>query len=267
LSCHPQIRPDSISNVVLHVLIGSPANIISSLETFGISAELIPINSNSGKRKNACFAKWINMRLAREEQLARAANAAAAASAGRISAQQYAQQQLYTFPWIECPGQSDVLLGRGRPIMNHQGNVRMRELVGSNLGRFNATTDKHARTAIIEEVVMEIQASGGRFLKEDHQNMNGFWVEVDQQAAFQKVGIYFRDLRCSIGAPPAATAVYLNSTNSSSSSFPPSSSSSRGTSPSISGGQPSTPAAMPGSEGQRSPGTPKRGSKRKASGD
>lgn len=198
--------------------------------------------------------------------MARAANAAAAASIGRISAQQYAQQQLYTFPWIECPGRSDVLLGRGRPIMNHQGNVQMRELVGSNLGRFNAATDKQTRTTIIEEVVMEIQASGGRFLKEDHQNMNGFWVEVDQQAAFQKVGIYFRDLRCSTGAPAAAASVYLNITTSSS-SFPPSPGSSRGTSPSISGGQSSTPAIMPGTEGQRSPGTPNRGSKRKASDD
>ena len=44
-----------------------------------------------------------------------------------------------------------VLLGRGRPIMNHKGNVAMRELVGLNLGRFNATTQK---------LVMRVGAKG-----------------------------------------------------------------------------------------------------------
>ena len=94
--------------------------------------------------------------------------------------------------------------------MNHKGNVAMRELVGLNLDRFNATTQKHERANIIEEVVQSIRSAGGRFLRED-PNMNGFWAEVDDKAARQKVGIYFRDLRCStsgstIAVAPAAAA-------------------------------------------------------------
>jgi hypothetical protein len=177
--------------------------------------------------KTQHFAKWINMRLAREEQAARATNASAA-SVGRISGDKASQP--FTFPWIECPSQQDVLLGRGRPIMNHKGNVIMRELVGSKLSRFNAATQKHVRTSIIEEVVREIQARGGRFLRED-PNMNGFWIEVDIIAARQKVGIYFRDLRCSSGTQGLAVAA-ATCLDSSSAYKPSSTSSSRGATPS-----------------------------------
>jgi hypothetical protein len=67
------------------------------------------------------------------------------------------------------------------------GNVIMRELVGSKLSLYNATMQKAARASIIDEVVMEIRATGGRFLKEDSQMSGGFWKEVDIQAARQKV--------------------------------------------------------------------------------
>ncbi|KAL3903706.1 MAG: hypothetical protein SGILL_010345 [Bacillariaceae sp.] len=213
---------------------GSPTKLHYELETFGISADMIPINSNTGSLKTQNFTKWINMRLAREEQMARVANAAAAASVGRIDAATAAQQ--YVFPWIECPTQQDVLLGRGRPIMIHKGNVAMRELVGLNLSRFNAATQKHERTNIIEEVVQSIKAAGGRFLRED-PNMNGFWASVDDKAARQKVGIYFRDLRCSTGGStvavaPAAAAAARSGTTSSTSSISNSASSSLRASPS-----------------------------------
>ncbi|KAG7373473.1 hypothetical protein IV203_034197 [Nitzschia inconspicua] len=211
---------------------GSPTNMVCNLETFGIPAELIPINSNTGKLKTQNFAKWIDMRLIREEKLARAANAAGAC-AGRISVDTAAQH--YAFPWIDCPSQQDVLLGRGRPIMNHKGNVTMRELVGSKLSRFNATTQKHIRTSIIEEVVSEIQVAGGRFLKED-PNMNGFWIEVDAPVARQKVGIYFRDLRCNSASPGTAAPVSAFQ-SSSSSTLSASTGSSRGSSPILVGQQ------------------------------
>ncbi|KAG7340786.1 hypothetical protein IV203_024329 [Nitzschia inconspicua] len=211
---------------------GSPTNMVCNLETFGIPAELIPINSNTGKLKTQNFAKWINMRLIREERVARAANAVACA--GRISVDSAAQH--YAFPWIECPSQQDVLLGRGRPIMNHKGNVTMRELVWSKLSRFNATKQKHIRTSIIEEVVSEIQVAGGRFLKED-PNMNGFWIEVDAPVAHQKVGIYFRDLRCNSASPGISAAAVSAFRSSSSSTLSASTGSSRGSSPILVGQQ------------------------------
>ena len=99
---------DSVGNETrkrLRFHYGSPTKLHCELETFGISADMIPINSNTGSLKTQNFSKWINMRLAREEQMARAANAAVAASAGRIDAATAAQQ--YVFPWIECPTQKE----------------------------------------------------------------------------------------------------------------------------------------------------------------
>jgi hypothetical protein len=228
---------------------GSPTKLHCELETFGISAHMIPINSNTGSLKTQNFTKWINMRMTREEQMSRAANAAAVASGGRIDVA--TAEQHYIFPWIECPTQQDVLLGRGRPIMNHKGNVTMRELVGLNLNRFNVTNHKHERTSIIEEVVQAIKSAGGRFLREDH-NMNGFWIEVDDRTARQKVGIYFRDLRCSTsGASVAAAAAAGNSSSSSINSV--SGSSSRGRSPFSEAAQGPSQQSSYISEGMESP--------------
>jgi hypothetical protein len=209
---------------------GSPTKITCDLETFGIPTEQLPINFNTGTVKTQYLAKWINMRLARDEYMARADNKATAAVVASTECILDAKDSKHEpFPWIECPSQQDVLLGRGRPIMNHRGNVTMRELVGSKLSRFNAAIQKQGRTRIIEEVVMEIQECGGRFLRED-PIMTGFWIEVDMITARRKVGIYFRDLRCSSGAQglAAAGATHIDSSSSYRSS---STSSSRGATP------------------------------------
>jgi hypothetical protein len=81
---------------------GSPTEILYSLQTFGISPDQVPINSNSGKIKTQNHLKWINMRYAIEE----------ARTSGGPS---------FVFRGIDCPSHKDVLLGRGRPIVFHQG--------------------------------------------------------------------------------------------------------------------------------------------------
>jgi hypothetical protein len=98
------------------------------------------------------------------------------------------------FIGIECPTNQDVLLGRGRPLALHRGNMAMREAVQCRLERFSNALDKEERAAIICEVVQETHVRGGRFIKED-PGKNGWWVEVDKEAAVIKVGTYFRDLK------------------------------------------------------------------------
>jgi hypothetical protein len=81
---------------------GSPTEIMYSLQTFGISPDQIPINSSSGTVKTQHHLKWMNMRQAMEE---------GRASGGPDS----------DFRGIDCPGHSDVLLGRGKPNSIHLG--------------------------------------------------------------------------------------------------------------------------------------------------
>jgi hypothetical protein len=173
---------------VYMIVIGSPMEIMYKLQTFGISPDQIPINSNTGKVKNQFHLKWLNMRQAMEE-------ARASLESGLSSS---------VFNGIECPSHQDVLLGRGRPIVNHRGNVAMRQRVEARLARFSAATDKDEKTAIVWEVVLETYQCNGRFLKED-PGKYGWWEEVDQEVAKAKVGVYFRDLKCTNKATATAT--------------------------------------------------------------
>ncbi len=168
-----------------------------NLQTFGISPDQIPINSNTGKAKNQYHLKWINMRQAMEE---------AKASGGPVGR---------VFSGIECPSHQDVLLGRGRPIVNHRGNVAMRQRVEARLARFATAAGKDGKAAIVWEVVQETYLSHGRFLKED-PGKHGWWEEVDQEVAKAKVSVYFRDLKCTIKAT-AGPAETLSTARSSSS--------------------------------------------------
>ncbi len=168
--------------------LGSPIEVMYNLRTFGVSPDQIPINSNTGKVKNHYHLKWINMRQAMEE-----AKASGGLGGGAL------------FSGIECPSHQDVLFGRGRPIVNHGGNVAMRQRVEARLARFATTAGKDGKAAIIWEVVQETYLSHGRFLKED-SGKHGWWEEVDQEAAKAKVRACFRDLKFTIKATTSPVA-------------------------------------------------------------
>jgi hypothetical protein len=70
----------------------------------------------------------------------------------------------------------------------------MRQAVQCRLERFANASSKVEKDAIIWEVVLETNESGGRFLREDPRKI-GWWEEVDQEVAKVKVSFYFRDLK------------------------------------------------------------------------
>jgi hypothetical protein len=90
----------------------------------------------------------------------------------------------------ETPGPFDVLLGRGQQHTGHPGNERLQTLLNLSSVWYNATSSRHEKTLITQEIVQSIQTAGdlpvpGRFLKFD-KSANG-WVEVDDAAARIKV--------------------------------------------------------------------------------
>jgi hypothetical protein len=90
----------------------------------------------------------------------------------------------------QIPGAFDVLLGRGQQHTGHPGNERLQTLLNLNSIRYNATSLRHEKTLITQEIVQSIQTASdllvpGRFLKFDKE-ANG-WVEVDDVAARVKV--------------------------------------------------------------------------------
>lgn len=97
-----------------------------------------------------------------------------------------------TFEGIECPEQSDVLFGRGWPKMNHPGNATFRNILEYRLEHYNSIQSKKGKTTITRDIVSEIKKSGARFLRQDD---SGFWMQVSDEVARQKVSIGFRDIR------------------------------------------------------------------------
>lgn len=91
---------------------------------------------------------------------------------------------------ILIPGTCDVLLGRGKPLQKHSGNLRYHLIVESFQDRYE-TASKLEKTNISKEIVEEIKRSGGRFLKQDKCG----WVEIDDDDARYKVSHTFRNHR------------------------------------------------------------------------
>lgn len=72
-------------------------------------------------------------------------------------------------------------------------NALFRNMIKSKLEEYN-NANKKVKTTIAWWIVCELKASPNqsRFLKEDK---NGWWMEVSDEVARQKVSIGFRDIR------------------------------------------------------------------------
>jgi hypothetical protein len=133
--------------------------------TFGISANLLPVDSD-GVVSLLNHKEWIRSRIQQEES------------------------SMETMPRIHVPGPNDVLLGRGKLIQEHTGNLRFRHIV-ENQREIYEHAMKLEKTLLAREIVEHLQKTGGRFLKRDRAG----WAEVDDETARYKVSHSFRNKR------------------------------------------------------------------------
>jgi hypothetical protein len=92
--------------------------------------------------------------------------------------------------FVVVPGEQDVLLGRGKLVLEHIGNIRYRHTLCTYKDRYEKGS-KMAKSEILDEIVQRIYKSGGRFLEQNHDG--GCWVPVSYDTARQKVSHYFRN--------------------------------------------------------------------------
>lgn len=88
------------------------------------------------------------------------------------------------------PEPVDVLLGRGKGVLRHSGNLRLRDLLERNFVKYEASKFG-AKERIASDIVEEIYSNGGRFLK----RVSGKWTILPQRDCVKKVGHDFRTLR------------------------------------------------------------------------
>ncbi len=91
---------------------------------------------------------------------------------------------------IIIPGIDDVLLGRGKPLQKHPGNLRYHHIVENYHGRYEKA-QKLEKTNLSKLIVHKMKDAGGRFLKQDDVG----WIEIDDDAARYKVSHTFRNHR------------------------------------------------------------------------
>mmetsp|Transcript_10934 Transcript_10934/g.31344 ORF Transcript_10934/g.31344 Transcript_10934/m.31344 type:complete len:811 (+) Transcript_10934:50-2482(+) len=96
---------------------------------------------------------------------------------------------------VVVPGRMDILFGRGRSFQEHPGNLRYSQLIETNREKYDSSK-KLEKTALTKHIVQTVQASGGRFLKQDGAS----WVVVSNETARDKISHGFRNRRAVVTA-------------------------------------------------------------------
>lgn len=98
---------------------GSVTECLYALQTFGIPSNHIPIVPSTGKLRMKNHTKWIELCKIKDNNHA------------KYGRDWNTDQQI-----IECPRHSDILAGRGRPIMLHSGNAVLRYVIETKLEEY-----------------------------------------------------------------------------------------------------------------------------------
>lgn len=92
---------------------------------------------------------------------------------------------------VSHPSINDVLSGRGGKINDHYGNRQFRAIVHEFKERYNLTDKKNSKASIAREVVSQITALGGRFLRLDP--VSGYWIDEIESNALKKTSQALRE--------------------------------------------------------------------------
>eukprot|EP00980_Cylindrotheca_fusiformis_P023632 scaffold10690_cov126-Cylindrotheca_fusiformis.AAC.5 len=96
-----------------------------------------------------------------------------------------------TEAYVVLPSQTDVLLGRGKPIQNHPGNIRLSLIVESLLPKYDGCLQKREKTQLAAETVDRMKGAGVRFLSKCDE----CWKVAPDRIARERVRSTFRTVR------------------------------------------------------------------------
>jgi len=108
-----------------------------------------------------------------------------------IKAMEHAKNLMPNKSIVFLPLSTDVLLGRGKPIQNHQGNVRLALIVESRLSEYDEIVNRLDKTKLTERTTTEMKQAGVRFLTKD----SGYWEVAADRLARERVSSTFRTVR------------------------------------------------------------------------
>mmetsp|Transcript_16865 Transcript_16865/g.34691 ORF Transcript_16865/g.34691 Transcript_16865/m.34691 type:complete len:498 (+) Transcript_16865:167-1660(+) len=165
----------SMSNLLIRMKwhVGENIELQYRVKGYGIPVELIPL-TDTGNIKTAYLKQWMKLRRTIEV----------------IKMTRGSEDS--TVSIIECPGSTDVIFRSGTSMSSHGGNVRFRCMIESKHEN-PSIASQITQAELAEQLIEEIEASGGRFLEWNNQ---GYWTEIDDRLrAHTKVALSIRDFK------------------------------------------------------------------------
>jgi len=147
------------------------------LMSYGIPSDQLPIK-NSGIIKIQNQKKWIAFRKMKDRVIE--------------------DEGWYSVSGTFCPSTTDVIAIGGMHFYKFLGNCRYREMLEASLESYDNANSVQEKIRITNQILLNIEASGGRFLVRDKQGC--WWAPANEQTARVKVSNAFRDVRKSIRA-------------------------------------------------------------------
>jgi hypothetical protein len=128
-----------------------------------------------------------------------------ASATSSLSATQESKQLWEGF----LPTDLDVICGRGKGSYNKPGNKRFRALVKTYLNDYISARTKFAKSAVLQDILNHVRASGGRFIKYSKHHQPG-WSELSDDQAREKVGHAVREsITASCSSIPKAESLVV----------------------------------------------------------
>lgn len=157
---------------------GTPAQLKHILTTFGMPVDYLPIFGKEG-RFNLDLYKTRWHHIANQER----------SSAVNLSA---GEMDTLALRFVNTPTNADVLMGKGRGVQDHVGNVRFRQLIDQKLPYYELAS-KSEKTKMAREIIRTVRQDWkGRFLTASDRN----WIVMADEAKIRsKVSVCFRDAR------------------------------------------------------------------------
>jgi hypothetical protein len=167
------------------------------LMTFGLPSASLPYN-NDGTLKLGNHKKWYQRRVIKENE---------------ENLQEQQQQQLqqgektpFCFSGIDLPSPTDILLGKGKTILDHRGNQAFQEVMQRYEDDYLMAKRNGGKTKVARQVIEEVKHHSdksylsGRFLRRRQEDTtSGWWEEVtEEEALIARVCSGFRNMK--IGA-------------------------------------------------------------------
>ena len=112
------------------------------------------------------------------------------------------------------PLQTDVLCGRGKKFINHEGNKTLRALVKQLSPKYNKL-DANGKRLLQIEIHNKITSNGNFIILNDNN-----WVNVEKKDALRKIAQHFRTVRTENCSPPKLTFTRPKFPNCTKQSFP-----------------------------------------------